>query len=183
MNGIVQLSIGVVVLSAAASYILPDLVERETRPAVVAKSDEASSWTGDFRPEGASTDFLPSRAVTINAGRGGHFNLDARVDGRVVPFLVDTGATAVVLSYEDARRIGYNPKPSDFVGRSQTANGIAHFAPVLINEIRFRSITVRNVRGAIMERGALGNKNLLGNTFLSKLSEYKVRNGTLIMVP
>ncbi|MEM8837455.1 MAG: TIGR02281 family clan AA aspartic protease [Pseudomonadota bacterium] len=183
MNGIVQLSLGVVILAATASYVLPDLLKEGAPQQALTESEETSSWTGDFRPQNTNTDFLPKRAVRINAGRRGHFHLDARVNGREIPFVVDTGASSVALSYESARRVGFNPKPSDFIGRSQTANGIARFAPVTISEIRFKSITVRNVRAAVLEKGALGDKNLLGNTFLSRLSEFNVRDGTLVMIP
>ena len=55
-----------------------------------------------------------SRSMTLRAGRNGHFMLDARVDGTPVRFLVDTGASAIILRPEDAKRIGLRPRERNF---------------------------------------------------------------------
>jgi aspartyl protease family protein len=107
-----------------------------------------------------------SRTVTLNKDGRGHFRVDARVDGRFVDFLVDTGASMVVLRESDAARLSIFPRPSEYTGRVQTANGVTKYAPVRLNRIEVDGITVRDVAAAVMPDDAL-KVNLLGMTFLS----------------
>ena len=67
--------------------------------------------------------------------------------------MVDTGATLVAMTYEDAERAGIYLKSSDFTHEVKTANGIAKVAPIEIGSISIGDITVRNIRGAVTERG------------------------------
>ena len=108
------------------------------------------------------------RVVRLESDRLGHFKVEARVDGRAIDFVVDTGASAVVLRESSAARLGIYPSPSQYTGRSQTANGIARFAPVRLNRVDIDGITVRDVNAAVMPDEALG-VNLLGMTFLSRV--------------
>lgn len=65
----------------------------------------------------------PSRTMRIRADRDGHFTVVATVDGTAVRFLIDTGATTVVLTPEDAARIGLRPRDRDFTETFRTAVG------------------------------------------------------------
>lgn len=94
--------------------------------------------------------------------------------------MVDTGASLVALTYEDARRAGIVVKPSDFTHTAQTANGIARVAPVTIPRISIGDITVRNVAGVVSERGA-SERTLLGMSFLGRLSRVEMRGSTLLL--
>jgi aspartyl protease family protein len=118
--------------------------------------------------------------VLIRAGDNGHFETPAQVNGRTIEVMVDTGATTVALTYEDARRVGINVGAADFTHESSTANGVTKIAPVVINKISIGQVTVRNVRGAVMERGKL-DQTLLGMSFLSKLSKVEMSNGALVL--
>jgi aspartyl protease family protein len=109
-----------------------------------------------------------SRIVTLDSDGHGHFRVDARVDGRRIDFMVDTGASAVVLRESSAADIGIFPRPSEYTGRSQTANGVARYAPVQLNRVEVNGITVRDVAAAVMPDEAL-KVNLLGMTFLSRV--------------
>lgn len=126
---------------------------------------------------------LPGRAVRLKAGPNGHFYLDAKVNGTKIPFVVDTGASMIALSYESAQSAGIRLRKSDFKHAASTANGQVPMAVVVLDSIRFKNITVRDVRAGVLPKGALGGANLLGNSFLSRLREYKVSDGTLIMRP
>jgi aspartyl protease family protein len=118
--------------------------------------------------------------VELKAGRGGHFETSAEINGSPINVLVDTGATLVALSYEDAERAGIYPRDSDFTQRSQTANGTARFAPVTLERVTIGDITIRNVRASVAEPGRL-SITLLGMAFLSKLSRTEMRGGTLVL--
>lgn len=119
-------------------------------------------------------------AVTLPAGEYGHFLTEAEINGRPVDVMVDTGASLVALSYDDAGRAGIFVNPSDFTRAAQTANGIARVAPVTISSIQIGDITVRNVQAVVSERGA-SQRTLLGMSFLGRLSRVEMRGDTLLL--
>jgi aspartyl protease family protein len=119
------------------------------------------------------------RTVRLEGDSHGHFRIDARVDGRPIDFMVDTGASMVVLRESSAARIGIFPRAADYTGRSSTANGIAKYAPVRLNRIEVNGINVYDVQGAVMSDDALGT-NLLGMTFLSKV-KWSHDHGRLVL--
>lgn len=118
--------------------------------------------------------------VEVPVGRDGHYHVDAEINGRSVAVLVDTGASVVALTADDADAAGLFVTESDFTGRIQTANGAARVAPVLLDEVTIGDITVRNVRAVVSEPGALA-VSLLGMTFLSQLDRVDMRSGKLIL--
>ena len=94
--------------------------------------------------------------------------------------IVDTGATSVALSAETARRLGILPPQSAFRLLISTANGTTSAAPVVLNDVRVGGITVRNVQAVVVAGDAL-SVNLLGMTFLSRLSQFAVANAQLTL--
>lgn len=139
---------------------------------------------GTRSPRTAATDIESSptsrRQVELTAGRNGHFFAEAEINGRSVPVMVDTGASMVALTYEDARRAGIAPRDSEFTGRANTANGIAKFAGIQIDRISIGGVEVRNVEAAVMEDGKL-DTTLLGMSFLGKLGRVDMRSGRLVL--
>lgn len=120
-----------------------------------------------------------SNALVIRADSRGHFLVDASIGTKDVRFLVDTGASSVALSRQDAERLGFYVHQLDYSGRAQTANGMARFAPVTIEEIRIGDIVVRDVAAAVMDTPMKGS--LLGMTFLRRLAGFEVRDDRLIL--
>jgi aspartyl protease family protein len=118
--------------------------------------------------------------VKLDAGPYGHYNTEARVNGRAVKVLVDTGASFVALTHEDAERVGVYVRDSDYTHRTQTANGTTRVAVVELDRISIGDIEVRNVRATVHEPGTL-HVTLLGMSFLSKLRRTEMRNGQLIL--
>ena len=104
--------------------------------------------------------------VALRAGPHGHFHANAEINGRRIEVMVDTGASLVALTFEDASRAGIYVRDSDFTQRVRTANGIARVAPVTLDRVSIGDITVRNVPASVSERGKLGT-TLLGMSFLS----------------
>jgi aspartyl protease family protein len=104
----------------------------------------------------------------------------AEINGRSIDVMVDTGATLVALTYEDAERAGIYTKSSDFTHRVSTANGSARVAPVSLERISIGDITVRNVQGVVSERGKL-KVTLLGMSFLGRLDRVDMRSGVLVL--
>lgn len=118
--------------------------------------------------------------VELHADRSGHFEAHMEVNGRPLEALVDTGATIVMLTYEDAARAGIYLRDADFTMQMQTANGIAKAAPVMLDRLAVGSIMVRNVQAGVGEPGLL-RSNLLGMSFLKKLHKFEIRSGTLVL--
>jgi clan AA aspartic protease (TIGR02281 family) len=115
----------------------------------------------------------------IEAGPGGHYVIEAAVNGAPVTFLVDTGASDIVLTLEDARRIGLQPSTLEYTQRFATANGEVRGAPVVLRELRVGQLRLFDVEASV-NQAPLGI-SLLGMDFLEQLSSYEVARGRLIL--
>jgi aspartyl protease family protein len=116
----------------------------------------------------ASTNSKNSRSVTLARGNGGHFWTEARVDGRRLELVVDTGATAIALRASDAARLGIHPSARDYNVKVGTANGVALAAMVRLQTVEVGDIVVHDVPALVQTDDALG-VNLLGMSFLSRV--------------
>ena len=121
-----------------------------------------------------------SGVVEIPAGDNGHYHAEAEINGRPIQVLVDTGATMVALTYQDAEAAGIYLTPADFTHGVSTANGIARVASVSLDRVSIGDITVRNVRATVSERGRL-TTSLLGMSFLGRLARVDIRSGVLLL--
>lgn len=119
-------------------------------------------------------------SVELRASRNGHFHTETEINGRAIPVMVDTGATLVALSYEDAERAGIFLTPQDFTGSVNTANGRAKVAPVMLGRVAIGDIAIRDVPALVSEPGRL-NTSLLGMSFLGRLSSFEMRSGVLLL--
>jgi len=140
--------------------------------------------TAEFeaRINGLARSVSPSQplSVTLVADQQGHFFVEPIVNGIRLRMLVDTGATLVVLSRDDARRIGINPQASDFQAKVSTANGVVSVAPIRLKEVVIGEISVRDIPAAVFPENKL-QIGLLGMSLLSKLSHFEVAAGRLIL--
>ncbi len=139
-----------------------------------AATDEA-----DAAPEGEDGSGF-ERIVFLKASDNGHFEAEAYIEGQAVNVLVDTGATGVALTYEDAEAIGIHLNDADFTHVSRTANGNARIAPVTLASIRIGDIEVKDVKAFVAEPGKLF-ATLLGMTFLSRLERVDIRGSELVL--
>jgi clan AA aspartic protease (TIGR02281 family) len=131
----------------------------------------ASRLTAGLIPGRAAvtTDQNGFKTAILYMGRNGHYQADATINGVSIPMMVDTGATTIALSFEDADRLGLNPDGMDFSYTVMTANGAARTAYVTLPEIEVAGIKRTNIRAGVAERGKLG-ESLPGMNFLSSLS-------------
>jgi aspartyl protease family protein len=120
------------------------------------------------------------RSLMLEADRQGHFEVEARVEGRFVDFVVDTGASLVVLRESSAAQAGIRLQPRDYTATAVTANGKIKAAPAKIERIEVGGITVYDVPAIVLPDEALA-KNLLGVSFLSRLKRYEYANGRLVL--
>jgi aspartyl protease family protein len=123
------------------------------------------------------------RPITVNravyrADALGHVTLTASVNGARVPFLVDTGASLVGLTPEDAKAAGIDPGQLTFNQSVHTANGTVRAAFVKIREIRLDELDIDDVPAVVIESL---KQSVLGMSFLRRLKGFDMRNGALTM--
>ncbi|WP_312598454.1 TIGR02281 family clan AA aspartic protease [Brevundimonas sp.] len=111
----------------------------------------------------------------------GHYWAQARIDGRAVRVLVDTGASVVVLTRADAGRLGVQPEPARFTGRVQTASGVVRAAPVRLNTVSVAGARVDQVEALVVEQGL--EYSLLGMSYLGRLSAFEATPTGLTLRP
>lgn len=121
-----------------------------------------------------------SRVVALKGDSRGHFHNDIQINGQFITALIDTGASIVAMSAEDAKKAGIVPSKKDYTMPVQTANGLAHAARVRIPELRLQSLVVRDVEAAVMPPGAL-QTTLLGMSFLKRLGSFEMSGATLVL--
>lgn len=121
-------------------------------------------------------------SVVLRRGMGGHFRARANVNGQTVDAMVDTGASMVVIPYEEAERLGLGPAGLRFSMPVTTANGMTYVAPVSLDTVRIGPIEITGVRGAVAPEGVLEDA-LLGLTFLDELRSYSFERNRLVLVP
>src|SRR5579885_3447651 len=137
----------------AAAVVVPRQMMRVHYSAPVMAAHSAA-------PTPASSD---GRSVTVAPDARGHFQVEGRVDNRFMEFMVDTGASAVALTARDAAAVGLHPAESEFTIMVRTANGV-----------------VRDVRAMVLPEHALSD-NLLGLSFLSRLTSFRYSNGRMVL--
>lgn len=118
-------------------------------------------------------------AVVLRRGGDGHFHALADIDGARVAFLVDTGATSLVLSRDDARRIGLDLGRLRFVSPALTANGVVLSAPVTLGVLRLGPFEDRDVP-ATVNGGAL-DVSLMGMSYLSRFTRVTVEGDRMLL--
>jgi aspartyl protease family protein len=117
--------------------------------------------------------------VEVPRNRDGYFHLTLEINGTPVEFVVDTGATDIVLTREDAARAGIDMGSLRFIGTAFTANGEVPIAPVRLAEIRLGDHTARNVRASV--NGGELFKSLLGMSYLSRFERLEIAGDRLIL--
>jgi aspartyl protease family protein len=141
----------------------------------------ARDVSGDARGAPAAPDHGDAGDLEhiIDAGPHGHFLVEAVVDGVPIDFLVDTGASHVVLSLEDARRLGYTPTTLRFTQQFQSANGTVRAAPVELRELRIGQLRLFDLEASV--NGGPLPISLLGMSFLRRLGNYEVARDRLVL--
>lgn len=116
--------------------------------------------------------------VTLAADARGHFVTEGSVNGNPVRFLVDTGATSVVLPGRDAERLGLDYRKGER-GLNQTANGVVATYSVTLDSVRLGDIEVTAVDAVVIEQGL--NIALLGMSFLNRV-EMKREGQSMVLI-
>jgi aspartyl protease family protein len=118
-------------------------------------------------------------AVALSQTRGGAYEVVGEVNGEKVRFMIDTGASDIVLSPADAKRVGIDVEALDFSRRYETANGAGYGARAVVDTLQVGPILMRRVPVSINQ--AEMSQSLLGMAFLRRLDSFEVKHGELIL--
>lgn len=110
----------------------------------------------------------------------GNYFTDADIDGHLIRVVVDTGATYVCPTHEDADALGIQPAPADYHHRVETANGVGVAAKVRIDRLRLGQMEIDDVEAFVMPAGLL-RTSLLGMSALSRLARIEISGGRLVL--
>lgn len=118
-------------------------------------------------------------SISFPMAESGHYQISAIVDGVELDFIVDTGATDVVLTPRDAERLGYDLSQLQFTKTAETANGLVRGAPIEIAAFNVGPITIRNLPATVNEADM--SASLLGMEFLRRLKSWRVEGERLTL--
>jgi len=166
-----------IVLFAAVVMIAGGYAARFADKELAAKPAPQSAVV---QPAAAPTPNGYGRSLTLDANARGHFQTQARVNGERIGFMVDTGASLVVLRASAAAQAGIRPIPADYTATVSTANGSIKAASAKLDRIEIGDITVFDVPALVLPDEVL-SQNLLGVSFLSRLKRYEVANGKMVL--
>ena len=146
-----------------------------TRAAEPTTADDAVSAPD---PVSTTTD---THVTAIPKSGDGHFWANAVVNEKAVHFLVDTGATLVILTPADAQRLGFDGRTLSYDHKVVTANGPTAAAEVILTTVGVGQSTVHNVDALVLRDGL--TTSLLGMSYLGRLSRFEATPSSLVLHP
>lgn len=124
--------------------------------------------------------FADENRIVVPRSPNGHYYIEAEVNGAPVRFVLDTGATSLVLTQKDAAAAGLLDSDLTYFGRAMTANGEVRTAPVRLDSMKLGHVTDTNVV-AVVNEGEMSN-SLLGMTYLQKWGTIQIADNTLTLM-
>jgi aspartyl protease family protein len=121
----------------------------------------------------------PLSELVLRAGAHGHFMVEAMVNGTPITFLVDTGASSIYLTPDDAARLGWTPPRLTYSERYNTAAGVVYAAPVTLRSLRVGQLELYDLPASVGQQPS--GISLLGMSFLKRLASYEMRGDRLIL--
>lgn len=118
--------------------------------------------------------------VRFEVAEDGHYYVLAKVNGVDIKFMLDTGASRVVINQRDAKRLGLDQKDLSYTNQSSTANGTVWSAPVTLESVTVADKTLNNIPASVSQSDL--NISLLGMSYLDKLKGYRVEKGAITLL-
>ncbi|MEM7490416.1 MAG: TIGR02281 family clan AA aspartic protease [Pseudomonadota bacterium] len=119
-------------------------------------------------------------AVEVPRSRDGHYHMVLEINGTPVRFIVDTGATDLVLTQQDAEAAGLDVENLRFFGRAFTANGTVETADVRLDTVALGELVDEDVRAVV--NGGEMTQSLLGMSYLQHWGRIEIENDTLRLI-
>lgn len=133
-----------------------------------------------------TTEIFPSKAtkisdnqIAINIANDGHFYIDVLVNQTPIRFMIDTGASDIVLSVRDTRKSGVNLNNLSMVRQYQTANGMISGAITTVDKMEVSGLVLSDVTVSINDSNM--GTSLLGMSFLNRFKKYEFYQDRLVL--
>jgi aspartyl protease family protein len=168
-----RFAVFVVALAFAVGWLMPT---SRSKPGLVASAVQADSRTGVERASA-----IGLKEMVIQRQPNGHFYVDGTVNGQPTRFLVDTGATTVALTADDARSAGLQFNPGEFQQIGYGASGPVMGKQVVLDSVALGRNEVTQVRGVIMADAAGLNISLLGQSYLERIGSVSINGDEMIL--
>ena len=120
-------------------------------------------------------------SISIRISQDGHYHANIYINDQEINFMIDTGASDIVLSKKDAEKIGITTSNLKYSKIYNTANGTSYGAPILLSQIKIGNFILTNIPASV-NSGKMEN-SLLGMDFLKRLREYNVKESILTLYP
>ena len=120
------------------------------------------------------------RSVEVARAFNGDFDVTAQINGARIVMVLDTGASSVVLTLDDARAAGLPIEVLSYTANIDTANGRTRAAPVTLDRVAIGGLVERSVAALVAQPGQL-KTSLLGMSFLNRLQSWEVRGDRLLL--
>lgn len=164
----------------SAAQLWSSATGRTAAPATEADTVAASAVSADSASRQRPRTTRPKSASVVSIPRrNGQFFAQGRVNRGSLEFLVDTGASSVALTYEDARKAGLDLRRLQFSTPVNTANGQTYAARVMLEDVWVGGIRVRDVEGLVVKDGL--HISLLGMSFLGELQKVEATPEQLVL--
>ncbi len=137
-------------------------------------------WNDISRDIAPRQSILAGGTVEIPRGNDGHYALTLDINGTPVDFLVDTGASQMVLSQRDAARVGIDLGTLAYLGQAQTANGTVRTAAVRLETVTLGEISDTGLR-AVVNEGDI-DASLLGMTYLNLFERIEIQGDRMLLI-
>ena len=137
---------------------------------------------GDIRQDALLTHSVDAESGEISVPRApdGHYYLSLEVNDTPIRFVVDTGATEMVLTQQDAERAGVALTDRDFFNEARTANGTVRTAPVTLEKVALGPVSDRGFPASV--NGGDMDTSLLGMRYLERFSRIEIRGNEMVLV-
>jgi aspartyl protease family protein len=140
-------------------------------PASTAPTDAASDAKDGMRNGG--------QEMVLKRAPNGHFYADVKINGKSIKMMVDTGASTIALSRDDAEDLGIPLSPSDFTGTAMTAAGKVGIKPVTLERVAIGHMETDDVEAAVVEQGL--DQSLLGQSWLSRVGQVTIEDDKMTL--
>lgn len=121
-----------------------------------------------------------SDRMVLKRQEDGHFYANVKINGKSIRFLVDTGASEIALTGEDAKALGYKWSKRDLKPVGRGVSGVVRGVNVRIDEMQLAGFRSSNVRASIIPNGL--DISLLGQNFLQTVPEVKITSDNLVLL-
>jgi aspartyl protease family protein len=165
-------------VAAVSAFASAEAVVRLSNPPAEPPALRAAS--AEARSAGVFAD-APLRANAVLKGGDGHYWAQGDVNGATVRFLVDTGATEVALTAQDAQRLGFDLSKLQYGSSVVTAAGRTRAATVRLASVTVAGARLEDVDALVIEKGL--DASLLGMSYLGRLSGFQATRQALFLRP